>query len=132
MTSPAPSSPWSSGTIRDHRRVIFTGDGYSAEWEIEAERRGLPNKKYNPRSPARADRPQEHPADGGVRGVMTRTRDVQAATRWRWSTTRKIINIEALTMPGDGPQAAAAVAINAYMGQLGRHHQRQSVRSARA
>ena len=32
-------------TIRDHRRVIFNGNGYSAEWEEEAARRGLPNKK---------------------------------------------------------------------------------------
>ena len=35
-------------TIRDHRRVIFNGNGYSAEWEEEAARRGLPNKKNTP------------------------------------------------------------------------------------
>lgn len=29
--------------IKDHRRIIFNGDGYSAEWVKEAERRGLPN-----------------------------------------------------------------------------------------
>ncbi|MDE6678839.1 MAG: glutamine synthetase type III, partial [Ruminococcus sp.] len=29
--------------LRDHRRIIFNGDGYSAEWVEEAERRGLPN-----------------------------------------------------------------------------------------
>lgn len=28
-----------------HRRIIFNGDGYSAEWEIEAEKRGLANNK---------------------------------------------------------------------------------------
>ena len=32
-------------TIRDHRRVIFNGNGYTAEWEAEAAKRGLPNKK---------------------------------------------------------------------------------------
>jgi glutamine synthetase len=31
--------------IRQHKRVIFNGDGYSAEWHAEAERRGLPNLK---------------------------------------------------------------------------------------
>lgn len=31
--------------IADHRRIIFNGDGYSGEWEKEAERRGLPNHK---------------------------------------------------------------------------------------
>ena len=29
--------------ISDHKRIIFDGDGYSKEWEEEAERRGLPN-----------------------------------------------------------------------------------------
>lgn len=32
-------------TIRDHKRIIFNGDGYSKEWEEEAERRGLYNLK---------------------------------------------------------------------------------------
>ena len=35
-------------TFRDHHRVIFDGNGYSAEWEEEAERRGLPNLKTTP------------------------------------------------------------------------------------
>ncbi len=29
--------------IKEHRRIIFNGDGYSPEWVKEAERRGLPN-----------------------------------------------------------------------------------------
>jgi glutamine synthetase len=32
-------------TLRDHQRIIFNGDGYSAEWPVEAERRGLANNK---------------------------------------------------------------------------------------
>ena len=32
-------------TISQHKRVIFNGDGYTAEWHKEAERRGLPNLK---------------------------------------------------------------------------------------
>ena len=31
-------------TIRDHKRVIFNGNGYSKEWEEEAARRGLKNE----------------------------------------------------------------------------------------
>ncbi|MEG0367645.1 MAG: glutamine synthetase type III, partial [Coprobacillus sp.] len=31
--------------LAEHKRVIFNGDGYSAEWEVEAQRRGLPNNK---------------------------------------------------------------------------------------
>lgn len=30
-------------TIKEHKRVIFNGNGYSDEWLAEAERRGLPN-----------------------------------------------------------------------------------------
>ena len=56
-------------TIRDHRRVIFNGNGYTAEWEAEAERRGLPNKKTAPEALPALDRPQEHRSDGGVRGA---------------------------------------------------------------
>ena len=31
--------------FEEHRRIIFDGDGYSKEWEIEASKRGLPNRK---------------------------------------------------------------------------------------
>lgn len=31
--------------LKNHSRVIFDGDGYSKEWEEEAARRGLPNRK---------------------------------------------------------------------------------------
>lgn len=31
--------------LADHKRIIFNGDGYSAEWEAEAAKRGLPNNK---------------------------------------------------------------------------------------
>ena len=30
-------------TLRDHKRIVFNGDGYSAEWPEEAARRGLAN-----------------------------------------------------------------------------------------
>ena len=32
-------------TVREHRRIIFNGDGYSDEWKAEAERHGLLNLK---------------------------------------------------------------------------------------
>ncbi len=32
-------------TIKEHKRIIFNGDGYSVEWQKEAERRGLINLK---------------------------------------------------------------------------------------
>ncbi|MBZ0171828.1 MAG: glutamine synthetase III [Phycisphaerales bacterium] len=29
--------------VKEHKRVVFNGDGYSPDWHTEAERRGLPN-----------------------------------------------------------------------------------------
>lgn len=34
-----------ANTLRDHQRIIFNGDGYSDEWQVEAEKRGLANHK---------------------------------------------------------------------------------------
>ncbi len=31
--------------LTDHQRIIFNGNGYAEEWEVEAERRGLANNK---------------------------------------------------------------------------------------
>jgi glutamine synthetase len=34
-----------SGIARDHKQVLFEGNGYSEEWHAEAARRGLPNNR---------------------------------------------------------------------------------------
>ncbi len=34
--------------VKAHRRVVFSGDGYSADWPKEAERRALPNLRDTP------------------------------------------------------------------------------------
>ena len=34
--------------FKDNRHVIFTGNGYSAEWPVEAKKRGLPNLNTTP------------------------------------------------------------------------------------
>ena len=35
-------------TIREHKRIIFNGDGYDEKWVEEAQRRGLMNLKTTP------------------------------------------------------------------------------------
>lgn len=35
-------------TLKEHKRIIFNGNGYTDEWLIEAERRGLPNLTSTP------------------------------------------------------------------------------------
>ena len=39
--------------IKDHRRILFNGDGYSEAWVQEAKRRGLPNLRTTPEALAR-------------------------------------------------------------------------------
>lgn len=34
--------------IKDHRAIVFNGDNYTEEWQVEAEARGLPNLKTTP------------------------------------------------------------------------------------
>ena len=34
-----------SGIVREHRQVLFEGNGYAEEWHVEAARRGLPNNR---------------------------------------------------------------------------------------
>merc|ERR1712203_1276416 len=36
--------------FKDNRHVIFTGNGYSAEWPVEAKKRGLPNLNDTPKA----------------------------------------------------------------------------------
>ena len=38
------------GIIKKHKRILFDGDNYTAEWHKEAKRRGLPNLKTTPES----------------------------------------------------------------------------------
>ncbi len=102
-------------TIRDHRRVIFNGDGYSAEWEIEAERRGLPNKKYTPAALPALIAPKNIQLMEEF-GVMTRT-EMFSRYEVEMEHYAKIINIEALTML-EMARKQLLPAINAYMGQL--------------
>ena len=37
---------------KENKHVIFTGNGYSAEWPVEAAKRGLPNLNTTPKAVA--------------------------------------------------------------------------------
>ena len=104
-------------TIRDHRRVIFNGDGYSHEWEVEAERRGLPNKKYAPAALPALIAPKNIQLMEEF-GVMTRT-EMFSRYEVEMEHYAKIINIEALTML-EMARRQLLPAINSYMGDLAR------------
>jgi glutamine synthetase len=42
------SLAWIKSTLTAHQRIIFNGNGYSDEWPVEAERRGLLNMRTTP------------------------------------------------------------------------------------
>ena len=102
-------------TIRDHRRVIFNGNGYTAEWEEEAARRGLPNKKNTPAAlPALID--PKNIALMEEFGVLTK---VEMHSRYEVELEHysKVINIEALTML-EMARKQLLPAVNAYMSEV--------------
>ncbi len=39
---------WVKATLTEHQRIIFNGNGYSDEWPVEAEKRGLLNMRTTP------------------------------------------------------------------------------------
>ena len=102
-------------TIRDHRRVIFNGNGYSAEWEEEAARRGLPNKKNAPAAlPALID--PKNIALMEEFGVLTKV-EMESRYEVELEHYSKIINIEALTML-EMARKQLLPAVNAYMSEV--------------
>ena len=102
-------------TIRDHRRVIFNGNGYTAEWEEEAARRGLPNKKNTPAAlPALIDPKNIQLMEDF--GVLTKV-EMHSRYEVEMEHYSKIINIEALTML-EMARKQLLPAINSYMSEV--------------
>ena len=102
-------------TIRDHRRVIFNGNGYTAEWEAEAAKRGLPNKKNTPAAlPALIDPKNIQLMEDF--GVLTKV-EMESRYEVELEHYSKIINIEALTML-EMARKQLLPAINAYMSEV--------------
>ena len=102
-------------TIRDHRRVIFNGNGYTAEWEEEAAKRGLPNKKNTPAAlPALIDPKNIHLMEDF--GVLTKV-EMESRYEVEMEHYSKIINIEALTML-EMARKQLLPAVNAYMSEV--------------
>ena len=102
-------------TIRDHRRVIFNGNGYTAEWEEEAAKRGLPNKKNTPAAlPALIDPKNIQLMEDF--GVLTKV-EMESRYEVELEHYSKIINIEALTML-EMARKQLLPAVNSYMSEV--------------
>ena len=102
-------------TIRDHRRVIFNGNGYTAEWEAEAAKRGLPNKKNTPAALPALIEPKNIALMEDF-GVLTKV-EMESRYEVELEHYSKIINIEALTML-EMARKQLLPAINAYMSEV--------------
>ena len=102
-------------TIRDHRRVIFNGNGYTAEWEEEAAKRGLPNKKNTPAALPALIEPKNIALMEDF-GVLTKI-EMESRYEVEMEHYSKIINIEALTML-EMARKQLLPAVNAYMSEV--------------
>ena len=101
--------------IRDHRRVIFNGNGYTAEWEEEAAKRGLPNKKNTPSALPALIEPKNIALMEDF-GVLTKV-EMESRYEVEMEHYSKIINIEALTML-EMARKQLLPAVNAYMSEV--------------
>ena len=102
-------------TIRDHRRVIFNGNGYTAEWEAEAAKRGLPNKKNTPAALPALVEPKNIQLMEEF-GVLTKV-EMESRYEVELEHYAKVINIEALTML-EMARKQLLPAINSYMSEV--------------
>ena len=102
-------------TVRDHRRVIFNGNGYTAEWEDEAAKRGLPNKKNTPAALPALIEPKNIALMEDF-GVLTKV-EMESRYEVEMEHYSKIINIEALTML-EMARKQLLPAVNAYMSEV--------------
>ena len=82
--------------MTEHQRIIFNGNGYSDEWVVEAEKRGLPNIK------SMIEAVETLTTDKAVAlfekfGIFTKA-ELESREEVLFETYAKTINIEALTM----------------------------------
>ncbi len=83
-------------TLNEHRRILFSGDGYSEAWEQEAEKRGLLNLRTTADALPQMVAPESMALWQGM-GVLTET---EAFSRYEVKLEKynKLMNIEATTM----------------------------------
>ena len=102
-------------TFAAHSRIIFDGNGYSEDWQKEAERRGLLNLRTS------VDAYKCFNDDKNVKlftthGVMSRV-ELESRQEIYFENYSKIINIEALTMI-DMASRDIIPAVNSYLGEV--------------
>jgi glutamine synthetase len=102
-------------TFTQHRRILFDGNGYSEEWEKEAEKRGLLNLRSS------VDAYKCFNLEKNVKlftehGVMSKV-EIDSREDILFENYSKIINIEALTMI-EMASRDILPSVNAYIAEL--------------
>ncbi len=111
----ADAMAWIKDTLTAHRNIIFNGDGYSAEWPVEAEKRGLANLRTLPdATPAMLK--EKNIALLEEFGVMSRV-ETTSHYEIKLEQYANLINIEALTML-DMANQQILPAVNAYAADI--------------
>ena len=102
-------------TIKDHKRIIFSDDGYSRAWEVEAEKRGLLNYKNT------VDAVVHFTDEKNVKLFETHNifsaKEIESRTEIMLDTYSKTIKIEALTL-NEMVKKDILPAISAYTAEL--------------
>ena len=106
---------WVKNTLSAHRRIIFNGNGYSEAWEVEAARRGLPNRKCTPDAMVALKEAKNIQLMEEF-GVLTKT-EMLSRYEVEMEHYSKVINIEARTMVKIANKQLIP-AVNAYMGEV--------------
>ncbi len=83
-------------TIKEHKRIIFNGNGYDNSWVEEAEKRGLLNLKATPESIGAFVNPKN--IELFTKHKVFTEAEMKARFEIHLQSYNKIINIEALTM----------------------------------
>ena len=104
-----------SKNLKEHRRIIFNGNGYSREWEEEAGKRGLLNLRNT------AEALPYFQLDKNIEvfrrhGIFT-SRELLSRMEIAQENYKKIITIEARTMV-DMAKKQIYPAVNAYIAEL--------------
>jgi len=79
--------------LKENLKIIFNGNGYSEEWRIEAEKRGLPNLRTTPEA-IKAFATEKNAAMFERLGIMTQ-RESQSAQNILYENYSKTVAIEA-------------------------------------
>jgi glutamine synthetase len=104
-------------TLKEHKRIIFNGNGYSSKWPIEAEHRGLLNLKTSVDAFSRLTEQKNIDLFTSF-GVMSEV-ELRAREEIMFENYSNVIDIEAKTMV-DITNKKIIPAIEAYVGELSR------------